>query len=166
MNTATARPPPAPTQLRQFADLPGPRGLPVFGNLLQIESTRLHLQLEQWCEEFGPIFKLQLGKRRVVVVGDHELIATALRDRPDGFRRTTRLEEIWTEMGLLPGLFGANGDTWRRQRRMVMAAFDPGHVRRYFPSLQQVAQHLATRWQRAAGGGRRRATRPSICRPT
>jgi cytochrome P450 len=57
-------------------------------------------------------------------------------------------------MGMLGGLFGANGDTWRRQRRMVMAAFDPGHVRRYFPSLQQVAQRLAARWQLAAQSDR------------
>jgi len=154
MNFAAVEKPPVPTRLRQFAELPGPRAIPVFGNLLQIESTRLHLQLEQWCEEFGTIFKLQLGKRRVVVVGDHELIATALRDRPDGFRRTTKLEEVWTEMGLLGGLFGAHGDTWRRQRRMVMAAFDPGHVRRYFPSLQQVAKRLAARWQLAAQSDR------------
>ena len=90
----------------------------------------------------------------MVVVGDHELIATALRDRPDGFRRTAKLEEVWTEMGLLGGLFGANGDTWRRQRRMVMTAFDPGHVRRHFPSLQQVAKALAARWQGAAQDGR------------
>ncbi len=154
MDTTATCKPPAPTRLRQFDELPGPRGIPVFGNLLQVKSTRMHLQLERWCEEYGSIFKLQLGKRRVVVVGDHELIATALRDRPDGFRRTTRLEEVWTEMGLLGGLFGANGDTWRRQRRMVMAAFDPGHVRRYYPSLQQVAQRLAARWQLAAQADR------------
>ena len=154
MNSAAIEKPPTPPRLRHFADLPGPRAIPVFGNLLQIESTRMHLQLEQWCDEFGPVFKLQLAKRRVVVVGDHELIATALRDRPDGFRRTTKLEEVWTEMGLLGGLFGAHGDTWRRQRRMVMAAFDPGHVRRYFPSLQQVAQRLAARWQGAAQADR------------
>jgi cytochrome P450 len=154
MNTATTEKPKTPTQLRQFADLPGPRTIPVFGNLLQIESGRLHQQLEHWCEEYGAIFKLQLGKRRVVVVGDHELIATALRDRPDGFRRTRKLEDVWIEMGMLPGLFVANGDTWKRQRRMVMAAFDPGHVRRYFPSLQVVAQRLAQRWSDAAQEGR------------
>ncbi|MFV8075458.1 cytochrome P450, partial [Enterobacter cloacae complex sp.6730661] len=55
--------------MRQFDDLPGPRGLPVFGNLLQIDSTRVHQQVEAWCETFGPVFKLRLGKRRVVVVG-------------------------------------------------------------------------------------------------
>ena len=143
----------APSRPRRFEDLPGPRGVPVFGNLLQIESSRLHLQLEQWCERFGPVYRLRLGSRRVIVVGDHELIATALRDRPDGFRRTERLQEVWTELGLQGGVFGAGGETWRRQRRMVMAAFDPAHVRQYFPSLQRVAQRLVRRWQQAAQAG-------------
>ena len=140
----------SPTALRRFDDLPGPRGVPIFGNILQIDSTRMHLQLEQWCEEFGPVFRLQLGRRRVVVVGDHALIATALRDRPDGFRRTTRFEKVWTEMGLVGGVFGATGEDWKRQRRMVMASFDPAHVKSYFPSLQRVAQRLVARWQQAA----------------
>ena len=140
----------SPPALRQFDELPGPRGVPFFGNILQIDSTRMHLQLEQWCEDFGPVFKLRLGRRRVVVVGDHALIAAALRDRPDGFRRTTRFEKIWTEMGLVGGVFGATGEDWKRQRRMVMASFDPAHVKSYFPSLQRVTQRLVARWQQAA----------------
>ena len=157
INTPTDRPSATPSAtpitqhtLRRFDDLPGPRTLPYFGNLLQIEPSRLHLQLEHWCEVYGPVFRLKLGPRRIIVVGDHELIATALRDRPDGFRRTAKLEQVWTELGLLGGVFGANGDTWRRQRRMVMASFDPAHVKRYFPSLQRVAQRLVQRWQVAA----------------
>ena len=155
MESTSLEPPaaPAPQVLRRFDDLPGPRGVPVFGNALQIKPSRMHLQLEQWCRDFGPVFKLRLGQRRLVVVGDHAVVAAILRDRPDGFRRTTRLEEIWTEMGLTPGVFGANGDSWRRQRRMVMAGFDPAHVKRYFPSLQTVAQRLGGRWQKAARQG-------------
>src|SRR3990167_6033866 len=139
-----------PRTLRRFEDLPGPRGLPVVGNLLQIKPARLHLQLEQWCRDYGPVFKLQLGPRQAVVFGDHALVQGMLRDRPDGFRRTARLQEIAHEMGLPTGVFSATGDDWRRQRRMVMHGFDPRHVRRYFPSLQVVAQRLARRWQRAA----------------
>jgi cytochrome P450 len=37
-----------------------------------------------------------------------------------------------------------------RQRRMVMAGFDPGHVRAYYPALVKVAQRLVTRWAQAA----------------
>ena len=144
---------PVATLLRSFDDLPGPRGIPWFGNALQVDTPRMHLQLEQWCREYGPMYKLRLVKRRVLVVGDHEVIGAILRDRPDGFSRTSRLEEIWVEMGLMPGVFGANGEVWKRQRRMVMAGFDPAHVKRYFPSLVKVAQRLGSRWRVAAGQG-------------
>ena len=140
--------------LRRYADLPGPRGLPWLGSALEVEPARFHLQMEDWCRAYGPLFRLRLGARRLLVVGDHEAVAAILRDRPDGFLRTSRLEQIWTEMGLPPGVFGANGDAWRRQRRMVMAGFDPAHVKRYFPSLLAVARRLAGRWSEAADRGR------------
>ena len=139
-----------PHALRHYDNLPGPRGIPVLGNALQIEAPRFHQQLEQWCGKYGPLFKLQIGNRKMLVVGDHEVVASLLRDRPDGLRRPTRFEQICIEMGLPLGVFTANGDTWRRQRRMVMAGFDPAHVRRYFPALQAVSQRLVGRWQRAA----------------
>ncbi len=144
---------PAAPPARSFDSLPGPRGLPVLGNLLQIDSTRMHLQLEAWRARYGPVYRLRLGPRQLVVVSDHTLIAAALRERPDVFRRTTRLQEIWSEMGLQSGVFGANGDTWRRQRRMVMASFDPAHVRHYYPAMQVVAQRLVQRWQARAAPG-------------
>jgi len=152
-STQELRPAQPVTALRRFADLPGPRGLPFFGNALQIETPRFHQQLEAWAREFGPFFKLQLMKRHVMVIGDHEAVAAVLRDRPDGFRRTTRLQEIWTEMGLPVGVFGANGETWKRQRRMVMAGFDPAHVKRYLPAMQRVGEQLVARWARAGDAG-------------
>lgn len=141
------------TALRRIDDLPGPRGAPLIGNLLQIEAPRMHQQLEQWCREFGPFFKLQLGRRRLLIVGDHAAVAAILRDRPEGFKRTNRLAAVAREMGLRPGLFGAEGEDWRRQRRMVMASFDPAHVRSYFPSLQTVAERLGRRWLAATRRG-------------
>ena len=123
----------ATRSLRQPADLPGPRGIPVFGNALQIKPQHFHRQLEQWARTYGSTYRLRLGRDTAVVTGDHEAVALALRDRPQGFRRTPRVREIGQEMGLLPSLFGSEGEDWQRQRRMVMASFDPGHVKRYFP---------------------------------
>lgn len=142
-----------PRGLRRYDELPGPRGIPVLGNALRIEASRFHQQLEHWCGKYGPFFKLQIGNRKLLVVGDHQVVASVLRDRPDGLRRTSRLEEIWVELGLPLGVFAANGEAWRRQRRMVMAGFDPAHVKRYFPALQAVSQRLVGRWQLAAHKG-------------
>lgn len=155
MTTTATRPVPSPVAPapRELDDLPGPRGIPVLGNALQIDASRFHLQLEQWCRQYGAYFRLRMGPRRILVVGDHEVVAKVLRDRPDGFRRTSRLEEIGTELGLKPGVFGAHGESWRRQRRMVMAGFDPAHVKGYFPSMQGVAARLAGRWTKAAREG-------------
>ncbi|CAM5796466.1 cytochrome P450 [Rhizobacter fulvus] len=156
----------AVVRLREIADLPGPRGWPIVGNAFQIERARLHQNAEAWSREYGPFFRFKLGPRTLLGVADHEALSAALRDRPDGFRRTKHLETIGLEMGMTPGVFSANGDTWKRQRRMVMAGFDPTHVRAYFPSLLKVTQRLRQRWTRAAAGGAAIDLQPELMRFT
>ena len=122
----------------------------MFGSLFQLDRMRPHQTVEQWSRKYGSVFRLMLGPTPFLVVSDHELIGAILRDRPDGFRRPPRLEIVWREMGLAPGVFGANGEAWKHQRRMVMAGFDPTHVRAYFPALSRVTQRLQARWRKAA----------------
>src|SRR5437763_1957974 len=140
----------APTRLREIDELPSPAGLPFVGNLLQVDRARIHQQVERWIGEHGPCFRFQLGNRRILAIADHAAIGAVLRDRPEGFRRTKRLAEISAEIGSAVGVFGAEGEVWKRQRRMVMAGFDPRHLRAYFPSLVAVSERLALRWGRAA----------------
>jgi len=135
-----------------IADLPGPRGLPILGNMLQLETARLHLIAERWSRKYGEHFRFRIGSRQILAVANPETIAAMLRDRPDGFHRTERLSAIADNMGF-NGVFSANGDSWRRQRSMVMASFDPGHIKTYFPMLVKVTQRFARRWQRAAAAG-------------
>jgi cytochrome P450 len=142
-----------PTRLREIDDLPAPPGLPIVGNLLQVDRARIHQQVERWVKEYGPYFRFQLGSRRILAIADHQAMGTLLRDRPDGFRRTKKLAEISAEIGSAVGVFGAEGEAWKRQRRMVMAGFDPRHLRAYFPSLVAVSERLAGRWGRAADAG-------------
>jgi cytochrome P450 len=146
--TAGSSTPAAP--LRQIEDLPGPRGWPLFGNLPQVRMRRIHQDMEAWTRKCGPFFRVRLGRIKLLVVADHRAINAILRDRPEGFRRGSRLYEVVTEMGSTPGLFVAEGEAWRNQRRMVMASFAAGNVRAYFPALRRVALRLRARWQKAA----------------
>lgn len=140
--------------LRQWADLPGPKAWPIVGSALQLQFDQIHIDLEKWAQLYGPVFKVRLGALNVLVIRDHEEINTVMRDRPEGFGRPTSLARIVREMGLQSGLFTAEGQVWHAQRRMVMAAFSPSHVRAYFPPLLKVAQRLRGRWEKAVQAGR------------
>jgi cytochrome P450 len=139
----------AAAPVTRIADLPAPPGLPLVGNAHQIDLPHFHQRLEAWREAYGDAYRIRIWTRQFVVFGDPQLATEAMRDRPGTFGRTERVSTTATEMGF-GGLFASNGEKWRRQRPMVMAAFDPGHVRRYFPALALVAQRLANRWGRAA----------------
>ena len=144
---ALAAPPP-----RALKDLPGPRPWPVLGNLPQLDLPRMHEKLEGWAERYGPIYRLTLGGKPIVVLADGPLIAGILRDRPDGWRRIGVIGSVINEMGG-DGVFTAEGDDWRRQRRLVMSAFDPGHLARFFPSLVRVTERFDRRLAEAAKSG-------------
>ncbi|MCP3716184.1 cytochrome P450 [Paraburkholderia sp. CNPSo 3281] len=47
-------------RLRQVRDLPCPRGLPLIGNLHQLNAPKLHRVLEQWAEELGTPYRFQI----------------------------------------------------------------------------------------------------------
>lgn len=112
----------------------------------------MHAQLEGWADVHGPLYRLRLGGRDALVVARSELIAGILRDRPDGWRRWSAMADIIHELGTR-GVFSAEGDDWRRQRRLVMAAFDPAHLKRYFPALVRVTERLRQRLDAAARSG-------------
>jgi hypothetical protein len=68
---------------RTLDDLPGPPRLPLLGNLHQVRQATLHATAEEWCERYGPIFRVGLGPRPVVVIDDLDEINRILRERPD-----------------------------------------------------------------------------------
>lgn len=143
---ASARP------LRAYMDLPGPRPVPGLGNLLQIDLPTLHQHLERWSREYGPIYRYKLGSRHYVGLGDPELIAEALRERPHLYRRLSTIEPVFKEIGI-HGVFSAEREEWRRYRRLAMEALSQRHLRRYFPILETVVGRLKQRWARAAAQG-------------
>lgn len=137
---------------RPIAALPGPGGIPYFGNVLQFRPSRMHLQLEDWARRYGTPYRLRLIGRDMLVIADAPTIAELLRARPWTFRRARPVQSVFREMGIA-GVFSAEGETWERQRRLVMRAFDPARLKRYFPSLVTVTSRLFRRWQQAAARG-------------
>lgn len=141
--------PAAPRAVRSLDQLPGPRGIPLLGNLLQLHPTKLHITLEEWCREFGPIYMYKLMHRPFVVIADPEQVNQILRDRPKTYRRWNAIENISKELGM-NGVFSAEGDAWRRQRSLVAQALNPAHLRSFFPTMCKVTVRLKARLDKAA----------------
>ncbi|MDQ2822915.1 MAG: cytochrome P450 [Pseudomonadota bacterium] len=141
---------PVPLPRRRLADLPGPRSLPLLGNVHQMTRVQVHQDMENWSRTYGPLFRVAVPGTAMLVVADPELIKQMLCARPTTFRRPAITTEVATEMGGVPGVFEAEGAAWRNQRQMVMQAFAPHAVKAYFPALVRVAQRLQRRWEAAA----------------
>ena len=153
----------APATLQPIDRLPGPRGWPLLGNVPQIDLPHLHRQLEHWASVFGPVYLVHLGRQAFVCLADCELIAAVLRQRPEVWRRVSRVEAIGREIGA-HGVFSAEGDDWLRQRRMVMRAFDPAHLKSFFPRLLLITGRLRQRLREAADAGREIELQPQLMR--
>lgn len=140
------------TVVRTLNDLPGPRGVPILGNALQIETSKLHSIVEAWAVEHGSMYRLRMGPAQVLVVSDPNVVQRLLRDRPEAIRRSSRMARVLTELGVV-GLFTAEGEEWKQQRKLAMRALTPDVIRRFFPTMQVMTTRLLRRWERAIATG-------------
>ncbi len=104
-------------------------------DILSAQPARLY---RAWMAEFRtPFF-------RSFLLNQPELVAQVLRDRPDDFPKSGRVSE-----GLRPllgqSVFLTNGETWKRQRRIIDPAFAGGRLRDTFPAMQAAAAAAVAR---------------------
>ncbi|MGJ0505543.1 MAG: cytochrome P450 [Methylocystis sp.] len=137
---------------RTLENLPGPRGLPFLGNAHQLDVPTLHLTLEGWAAKYGPVYVFRLGSKPVVVLSDPKWCEQVLRSRPEIFTRASQLAPILSELGA-EGVFSAEGEAWRTQRKLAVSALAPTNFREMYPKLQRVITRLKRRWERAADLG-------------
>lgn len=128
---------------RHAVDLPGPRPLPFLGNL--VRPSQANDQFEAWARQYGPMFKFYLGRQLVVGICDPDITRAVLQDRPDGFTRPMRGNEVMGELGVR-GVFAAEGDDWRRQRRLLNPSFHGRHLDSFAEPIRIVTERLRDYW--------------------
>jgi cytochrome P450 len=110
-------------------------------DLLSAQPARLY---RAWMAEFRtPFFRSYL-------LNQPDLVKTVLKDRPDDFPKSGRVAE-----GLRPllgeSVFLTNGDTWKRQRRIIDPAFEGGRLREIYPAIYAAAEASVARLSRQTG---------------
>ncbi|KAH9821751.1 putative cytochrome P450 monooxygenase [Melampsora americana] len=122
--------------------LPGPKGLPIIGNLLSIPSQRPWIKLTEWSQEFGPIYRLKLGFTTLVVISSPAIAIELLEKRSSIY--SSRPRHIMTSEHVSRGLrmtFMPYNDLWRRERKLLHQLTQPRVASTYEPiQLQESAQ--------------------------
>ena len=111
-------------------------------DILSAQPARLY---RAWMAEFRtPFF-------RSFLCNDPALVDLVLRERPGDFPKSGRVSE-----GLRPllgqSVFVTNGETWKRQRRIIDPAFEGGRLRDTFPAMVAAGQGAVARLGALAGG--------------
>lgn len=52
---------------------PGPPGIPLLGNMFQLDPLRPHPTYYKWATKYGPIFSVKLGLQRLIVLSSAEV---------------------------------------------------------------------------------------------
>lgn len=137
------------SNLLDMESLPGPRPLPLLGNMLSIDRRAFHRTLEAWAQQYGAVYRCWMGRKSMVVVSDEGIANAILKARPDTFRRTSQLEVVSISGMNTHGVFMAEGSRWRKQRPVIMQSLDTRHLKQFFPVLVAVTDRLRRRWSGA-----------------
>ncbi|XP_029284837.1 cytochrome P450 2J2-like [Cottoperca gobio] len=99
---------------------PGPRALPIVGNIFTVDYKRTHESMTQLAERYGDVYSLRMGQAWVVVLNKFEVLKEALVNQKDilGDRPHLPLVQDITH-GL--GLLFSSGNTWKQQRRFALS---------------------------------------------
>ncbi|KAF2974904.1 hypothetical protein EK904_014437 [Melospiza melodia maxima] len=70
---------------------PGPRPLPIIGNLLLFDLKRPYRTYLELSKKYGPVFSVQMGHRKVVVISGYETVKEALVNQADAFAERPKI---------------------------------------------------------------------------
>ncbi|XP_030345306.1 cytochrome P450 2K6-like [Strigops habroptila] len=98
---------------------PGPRALPIIGNLHLFDLKRPYRTYLQLSKEYGPVFSVQMGLRKIVVISGYETVKEALVNQADVFAERPKIP-IFEDLTKGNGVVFAHGENWKVMRRFTL----------------------------------------------
>ncbi|XP_067089874.1 cytochrome P450 2K1-like [Osmerus mordax] len=103
----------------QGKDPPGPRPLPLLGNLLMLDLSRPYNGLFELSKKYGSVFTVHLGPKKVVVLAGYKTVKQALVNHAEEFEDRDIIP-IFQDLTKGHGIMFANGDSWREMRGFAL----------------------------------------------
>uniref|UniRef100_A0A3B4U5W7 Cytochrome P450 2K1-like n=1 Tax=Seriola dumerili TaxID=41447 RepID=A0A3B4U5W7_SERDU len=95
---------------------PGPRPLPLLGNLLQLDLKRPY---ETLLKKYGSVFTIYMGPKKVVVLAGYKTVKEALVNHAEEFGERAEMQ-IMKDVSQGHGVLWSNGESWKEMRRFAL----------------------------------------------
>ncbi|XP_069584440.1 cytochrome P450 2K6-like isoform X1 [Ranitomeya imitator] len=99
---------------------PGPWALPVIGNLHMINIKRPNETYMKLAKIYGPVYSIQMGTLKMVILSGYETVKSALVDYADDFSERGHIR-IFEEINQGWGIPFSHGENWRAMRRFTLS---------------------------------------------
>ncbi|WCJ37090.1 cytochrome P450 family 71 subfamily B polypeptide 34 [Euphorbia peplus] len=100
---------------------PGPQGLPLIGNILQLAGQEPHRRLTELAKTYGPIMHIQLGQVRVAVISSAETAKQVLKIQESYFLgRPSLLAADVMLYNRTDISFAPYGDYWKQMKKIAI----------------------------------------------
>ncbi|CAM5796151.1 MULTISPECIES: cytochrome P450 [Brevibacillus] len=125
--------------------IPGPKGLPISGNLLAFRRDPLRF-LREAAKEHGDVAHFRFGpSRHVYLISNPDMIKEILVSKQAHFRKGKGLQVARAVVG--DGILTSEGQKHIRQRRLMQPAFHRERIATYGESMVQQAISLMDDWK-------------------
>ncbi|NXG23182.1 CP2K1 protein, partial [Grallaria varia] len=98
---------------------PGPRALPIIGHLHLFDLKRPYRTYLQLSKQYGPVFSVQMGQIKTVVISGYETVKEALVNQADAFADRPKIP-LFEDLTKGKGVIFSNGENWKVMRRFTL----------------------------------------------
>ncbi|XP_063298151.1 cytochrome P450 2K4-like [Pelobates fuscus] len=101
---------------------PGPRTLPIIGNIhnMLMRRQKPHLTFQELAEEYGPVYSMQMGPEKIVVLCGYEAVKDALVNYAEEFSERPVIP-MMEKVTKGHGLIFSHGENWKVMRRFALS---------------------------------------------
>ncbi|XP_038582468.1 cytochrome P450 2K1-like isoform X1 [Micropterus salmoides] len=107
------------TSQEEGKEPPGPKPLPMIGNLLQLDLKRPYNTLLELSKKYGSVFTVYLGPKKVVVLAGYKTVKEALVNHAEEFGDRDPMQ-VMHDTSKGNGVLWSNGDSWKEMRRFAL----------------------------------------------
>jgi cytochrome P450 len=123
---------------------PGPKGHPILGSTLEFKEAPLAF-LKVLAKEHGDVSRFRVGPSHWYLITHPEDIQDAMTTRSDIFLKPRIAKRLW-EKFLGDGLLTTEGETWKRQHRLVLPAFHRKRIAAYGDVMVDFTHRMLDGW--------------------